>query len=212
MSPRWPKWTGRLGWERKSPEEPSRSPPKEVAREVEGTGWLRPPGGTEAALPRPHLSQLEASSVLDTASALTASRLLSSHLLYWTPLSWSCMLGLGGCSERAEGGRGLHGRRGDGGRRSGLTHCRAQPLIPGNLGHTGFKSQWATQLLDVMAGAAAAALQPQTPCNPSPDDTASENTPRAHRGLPGVRAVNPNLFQPGTMGSGHCSRVCSKLM
>lgn len=65
--------------------------------------------------------------MLDTVSALTSSRLLSSHLLYWTPLSWSCMLGLGGCSEWAEGGRGLHGRRGDGGRHSGLIHCRAQP-------------------------------------------------------------------------------------
>lgn len=39
-----------------------------------------------------HLSQLEASPVLATAATWTASRLPSSHRLYWMPLSWGCML------------------------------------------------------------------------------------------------------------------------
>lgn len=51
--------------------------------------------------PGPHLCQLQASSMPDPATTWTSSRLRSSHLLYWTPLSWVCMLR--GLQRGAEG-------------------------------------------------------------------------------------------------------------
>lgn len=73
-----------------------------------GTQPLKPCGlcthgaRTGLLLCSPHLFHLEASSVLDTATTLTSSWLLGSHLLYGTLLSWGCMLE--GCGLQGWGG------------------------------------------------------------------------------------------------------------
>lgn len=75
--------------------------------EVQGPGWPGPLGlgwgalqhrshqkGRGASSRRPvgpHRSQLQGASALDPAATWTSSRLRSSHLLYWTLLSWGCM-------------------------------------------------------------------------------------------------------------------------
>lgn len=97
------------------------SPARKTHVEAEGPGLLGRVAGAgtqqerQGGGPRwagPHLFQLEASAVLDTAATLTSSQLLPSHLLYWTPLSGGCMLGLGGREAKGLAGAFRGGRSG----------------------------------------------------------------------------------------------------